>query len=541
MYSSDEKEIFEKIIADVTPQEIHFMKLFGIDDGDGRITNKEYVILIVVRIGAVRPELIRILHQRFKELDRKCAGFIEYDELMFRGIKVTAKDKFTRAVRKVIALSSIHKPGSKGRYVATAASSETVVTLSNDSATHTGASSQKGKVHCVDDGLSCKDMDEANVPVHLSVRTHLSIRERAGTFDSATSSQGSRTRTNSVDRNKEFDDCGTPRSVGSFTPRRSAAVAAESLSRVQVSPKTLTSSTSGEGVSKSGSGSGDGVSVFDKEEALSEAQRAAPTTPSSASLPRPVQTPARRVTVERLASIESVTTVGDADNEFSGIAASASGILSLSGDRDELMVSRSNSSCSLHGTTVAPSASSGKYFTFDNLHHKLPPIESDAKISFTKEAKMHKDENNRVDSFDLVEGADFKSPKSVDEAWAGGQLSKSNAHSANYSSMSSAEFFVDDSMVQSRIAATRLNIYDVAVAAVRQRRLSSAFRDKHAGHLRRKSNFGSFTLMLWGRPTVNAMEAGEEDEEASNCWELFSTAAIHTLRYNHYFQSVLAW
>jgi hypothetical protein len=74
--------IFHQIIAPVTQEEISFMQEFEIDDGDGVIDSKEFIILAVVRIGGVSPELIRRIHERFHELDRKHAGKILYDDLI---------------------------------------------------------------------------------------------------------------------------------------------------------------------------------------------------------------------------------------------------------------------------------------------------------------------------------------------------------------------------------------------------------------------------------------------------------------------------
>lgn len=501
MYSSDEKEIFEKIIADVTPQELHFMKLFGIDDGDGCITNKEYVILIIVRIGAVRPELIRILHQRFRELDRKCTGFIEYDELMFRGIKLRGKDKFARAVRKVMALTAVRKGTSDDKYNVKAGE-----TITNDSLK---SSSQMGKVYC---GSSFSEMDTADVSVHLSVRSHPTYRERAGTFDS-----GSADHTHLGSSSREFDDSSTQSYSGQFTPRRNSFIPKKSPPRAEYSPKIASSTLTGESVDDNGSGSGFGtgddrsdVIIFgdDAEEAMSEAQRTLPP------LPRPAHTPARRVFLDRLASIESVTTVGDADGEFCGIA---SGVLNISGDRDEL--SRTSSTNSLHGAAIAEMAktASGRYFTFDHI-----PLDGvSVSTVIPEDANPPADKDSTGDN----------SPTSMGEAWGPGVQSTSSQSSK----------YMDDRVMQSRVAVTRLSIYDVAVAAVRQRRLSNAFRDKHAGRIQQRSAFGSFSLRLWHRSSTD--ESEEEDEKYSpiDCLEAVMATLLHMLRYNHYVQSILAW
>lgn len=40
MEAPEDKSVFEKIVAAVTPEEIEFMKMFEIDDGDGTIDGK---------------------------------------------------------------------------------------------------------------------------------------------------------------------------------------------------------------------------------------------------------------------------------------------------------------------------------------------------------------------------------------------------------------------------------------------------------------------------------------------------------------------
>lgn len=71
----------EKICARITNEELEMMKSFGIEDGDGAINNKEYVILILVRIGAIAPDLIRIINARFQTLDIHSTGSITYQDL----------------------------------------------------------------------------------------------------------------------------------------------------------------------------------------------------------------------------------------------------------------------------------------------------------------------------------------------------------------------------------------------------------------------------------------------------------------------------
>ena len=70
-----------KVNAQVTTEEIEKMKWYGIEDGSGAVDHKEYVILILVRIGAISPEVISVLHDRFDQLDKEKSGNISYEIL----------------------------------------------------------------------------------------------------------------------------------------------------------------------------------------------------------------------------------------------------------------------------------------------------------------------------------------------------------------------------------------------------------------------------------------------------------------------------
>ena len=98
MESPEDNFVFHQIVAPVTWEEISFMQEFEIEDGDGTIDCKEFMILAVVRIGSISPELIRRINERFKQLDRKRQGKIAYDDLIVgRRKSVGAKStKFNR-------------------------------------------------------------------------------------------------------------------------------------------------------------------------------------------------------------------------------------------------------------------------------------------------------------------------------------------------------------------------------------------------------------------------------------------------------------
>lgn len=100
MEAPEDKSIFEKIVAGVTEEEIEFMKIFEIDDGDGTIDSKEFIILTVVRIGAAPPQLINQIHARFDILDRQHKGKISYDDLILgRKKKVENASSFRGMLR----------------------------------------------------------------------------------------------------------------------------------------------------------------------------------------------------------------------------------------------------------------------------------------------------------------------------------------------------------------------------------------------------------------------------------------------------------
>lgn len=47
----DEKFFYSKIAAPLKQEEIKYMQAFGIDDGDGLLDAKEFVVLTIIRIG----------------------------------------------------------------------------------------------------------------------------------------------------------------------------------------------------------------------------------------------------------------------------------------------------------------------------------------------------------------------------------------------------------------------------------------------------------------------------------------------------------
>jgi hypothetical protein len=121
MEPPEDQSIFEKIVANVTQEELDFMKIFGIDDGDGTIDNKEFIILTVVRIGAAPPHLITQINERFRMLDRKREGRISYDDLVFgRKKKITRQQSFKMVLSRTMSSSGMimrQVSGTSGRLV----------------------------------------------------------------------------------------------------------------------------------------------------------------------------------------------------------------------------------------------------------------------------------------------------------------------------------------------------------------------------------------------------------------------------------------
>jgi hypothetical protein len=71
--------IQKTINAAITLEELGMMNQLDIDDGDGFIDETEYIILILVRLKAIRPELIAAILARFRHLDADGLGAIPYE------------------------------------------------------------------------------------------------------------------------------------------------------------------------------------------------------------------------------------------------------------------------------------------------------------------------------------------------------------------------------------------------------------------------------------------------------------------------------
>ena len=71
----------QKMQARLTETELELMKIFGIDDGNGDIDPKEFVVLTLVRIGALEPELIKMIFGLYDSLAEDSKGVITYETL----------------------------------------------------------------------------------------------------------------------------------------------------------------------------------------------------------------------------------------------------------------------------------------------------------------------------------------------------------------------------------------------------------------------------------------------------------------------------
>jgi Ca2+-binding EF-hand superfamily protein len=81
----DPDEAKKVIRAKVTEKELEMMKRFGLDDGDGYISRSEFILLCAVRLGAMDPDLIQAINDRFSQLDTNSEGCVEYAALLAAG------------------------------------------------------------------------------------------------------------------------------------------------------------------------------------------------------------------------------------------------------------------------------------------------------------------------------------------------------------------------------------------------------------------------------------------------------------------------
>jgi hypothetical protein len=68
------QEFDQVLTAGVTEREVESMAMYGLVDGDGHIDISEYVILILLRLGLLKPDLIRLIDIRYLEMKTAIAA-----------------------------------------------------------------------------------------------------------------------------------------------------------------------------------------------------------------------------------------------------------------------------------------------------------------------------------------------------------------------------------------------------------------------------------------------------------------------------------
>lgn len=70
----------KSIVAAVTGEELHMLRRFGLENGDGVIDCSEFIILCMVRMG-LDPTLIEFINSEFKRLDDDNSGYLTIEEV----------------------------------------------------------------------------------------------------------------------------------------------------------------------------------------------------------------------------------------------------------------------------------------------------------------------------------------------------------------------------------------------------------------------------------------------------------------------------
>jgi hypothetical protein len=78
---NERDRIEEQISSHLTEEEFVMMKFVGIEDDDGFIDRGEFIILILVRLGVLKPDVLRVIMARFTALDVKNEGFILHKDI----------------------------------------------------------------------------------------------------------------------------------------------------------------------------------------------------------------------------------------------------------------------------------------------------------------------------------------------------------------------------------------------------------------------------------------------------------------------------
>jgi Ca2+-binding EF-hand superfamily protein len=60
---------------------MEMMQKVGLEDGDGSISRAEFILLMAVRLDAIRAPILEFIRKRFDELDVDNSGDLSYAEL----------------------------------------------------------------------------------------------------------------------------------------------------------------------------------------------------------------------------------------------------------------------------------------------------------------------------------------------------------------------------------------------------------------------------------------------------------------------------
>jgi len=100
MNKQDEKSFYKKIASPMSDVELKHMQHFGIENGDGVLDKKEFLILIIIRIGNVKPSDVVDIHKHFRQITRHTGGTIPRSDILLG--EVFAPDRRYRSPLKSV-------------------------------------------------------------------------------------------------------------------------------------------------------------------------------------------------------------------------------------------------------------------------------------------------------------------------------------------------------------------------------------------------------------------------------------------------------
>jgi Ca2+-binding EF-hand superfamily protein len=78
----DPEKAKEQIQAKVSKEELDMMTKFGLDDGTGKFTRTEFIILSMMRLRVLTPSGIQEMNDRFNTLDIARTGFLNIENIL---------------------------------------------------------------------------------------------------------------------------------------------------------------------------------------------------------------------------------------------------------------------------------------------------------------------------------------------------------------------------------------------------------------------------------------------------------------------------